>query len=105
MSRGSQDVLRDHLLCSLYTKAVTTRSGRKVPKPEISRVTRVSDQLGDSRLCEMFIEAQFARMPSEWCKEKFNRPYPPVSVVFGEGSYEAYRAYVDGGVRVPVIRK
>lgn len=85
-----------------YVSAVLWRAVRAKLKtchiavrPEVT--VEVARKLGDVRLAKLFVEAQFASMPEDWCESSFKRPYPPVGVVFGAKSWERYRNYVDAG--------
>lgn len=95
--------LRDRKLARLYSEASQHRApNRRIPQPPDALVIGVSDRLGDSRLVELFIEAQFWAMPPDWCVIHFKRRYPPANVVFGGKCWERYQLYLDHGTRVPI---
>lgn len=62
-------------------------------------IGEVAVKLGDLKLAALFIEAQFAGLPSNFCKMNFNRLYPPSNVVFGGKCWERYKTYVERGIR------
>lgn len=103
---GLQQVIALSLI-SAYRKAAVSRLGHNtIPKVSVNDAVKgVAANLGDHRFCTLFVEAQFASMPADWCLKTFKRPYPPFSVVFGAGSMEKYRAYVAAGERTPVFRE
>lgn len=52
-------------------------------------------RLGNNpRLLALFMDATFKAFPAEWCMRTFNVPYPPLSVVFGNGSRERYEEMI-----------
>lgn len=85
----------------LYLRAVRFRGHNSVKAPTALQVVPIVDALGDEKLLDLFIESQFAKMPGEWCKEKFGTLYPPANVVFGGEAMSRYREYVSSGQRVP----
>ncbi len=101
--RSLQLRVLDVALKQLYGKAVANRGGGRVPGPSPTQVAWVSDRLGDSRLAVLFIESAFAAMPENWCREKFQRTYPPANVVFGKNGWDRYQEYIANGSRVPVV--
>jgi len=81
-------------------------AGRRCNKGSLYRknmpdelVEDVAKRLGNVKLVRLFVEAQFKCMPSEFCKEHFNRSYPPPNVVFGGGCWKRYSWYVERGIR------
>jgi hypothetical protein len=58
----------------------------------------VADKLKSVSLADLFVKSQFYTMPVEWCKEKFRRPYPPSSVVFGGDCWRRYDEYNERGI-------
>jgi len=92
----------DDLLWLAYRRAVRRRGGHVGPDRRPRSLGRVARYLSDHRLCWLWVEAQFAAMPTGWCLSKFGRPYPPANVVFGGNAIRRYREYVDRGVRCPI---
>ena len=62
-------------------------------------VDKVAGILGDTRLCRLFVEAQFWSMPPCFCEVNFKRKYPPANICFGGKCWNRYREYIDRGVR------
>lgn len=73
-----------------YVEAVVHRVGKTVRCPGSEAILRTADRLVYAHLSGMFIEAQFDRLPEEFCIRAFGMKHPPVGVVFGKGSYDAY---------------
>lgn len=89
-------------LTRLYNKAVRyrTNKSRVIPVPA-NLLSRVSKAVSDPAFSVLFIEAQFAAMPADWCLDKFKVPYPPANVVFSGECWRRYQEYIDSGERVP----
>lgn len=91
-----------------YLQAVHNRNGKSIKgnwifNGDVNKlVDQVAKELKDIRLAKLFIEAQFAGMPSVWCRSTFKKPYPPVKVVFNSGCWLRYESYIADGVRQPV---
>jgi hypothetical protein len=49
---------------------------------------------GNPRLTALFLDVTFRAFPDEWCMRAFGVPYPPLSVVFGNGSQERYQEMI-----------
>ena len=90
-----------------YLQALYHRTGKKIEgqwlfnRETNKLVDQVSRTIKDIRLAKLFIEAQFALLPSAWCKSTFKKSYPPVKVVFGNGCLTRYRSYVENGISQP----
>lgn len=96
------------MLRAAYARAVQTRlrtNKQFVPQlhtPSVlALMENVASELDDSRLASLFIDAQFASMPEDWCLVHFKESYPPPQVVFGRGSVKRYRLYVLSGNDTP----
>lgn len=90
-------------LVRCYRQAVGHRARRKnIPEPPVHLVQEVAARLGDARLADLFIEAQFNAMPAEWCVATFKTPVPPANTVFGGEAWRRYQEYLSEGVRSPV---
>lgn len=89
------------LMGARYRKLVADRLRRPACciKTDCGEMIKVARRLKHSGLATLFVDAQFSCMPSDFCQEKFNRKYPPVSVVFGGRCWERYYEYVRRGVR------
>lgn len=86
----------------LYTTAVQSRSHHRVPKPKIEQIEQIAQRLGDPRLCDLFVEAQFWKMPEAFCLQTFGVSYPPANVCFGGAAWDRYQEYLNNGSRVPI---
>ncbi len=91
-----------------YLQAMYHRTGKRIEghwlftRETNKLVDQISRILKDIRLAKLFIEAQFALLPSAWCKSTFKKSYPPVKVVFGESCMVRYYSYVENGISQPV---
>lgn len=83
-----------------YRKLVGRRIGKQMwmGKVDDKITNRVACELKSVKLAGLFVRAQFARMPLNWCKEKFRRPYPPFTVVFGGNCMQRYAEYLERGI-------
>ena len=87
-------------LQTAYRKWVQRRARRSFPvKITDVQVTAVAADIKDVRECKLFVEAQFYYLNREFCQDKFNRPYPPVNVVFGGKCWKRYNDYINRGIR------
>lgn len=90
-----------------YLQAIEHRKGKKINghwlfnQDTNKLVDQVAKELKDIRLAKLFIEAQFATMPSVWCRSTFKKPYPPVKVVFNNGCWLRYENYIANGISQP----
>jgi len=100
METEVRNLLTEKALLAEYRRLVAGRLGKnrwlgRVPEKLLQRT---AERLCDPRIAGIYIRAQFARMPSEWCMMKFRKPYPPSNVVFGKTGYEKYEEYLSRGV-------
>lgn len=87
------------LLLSAYKSAVKNRCKKyKMIRIPAGIADDVAKELSSSKLAKLFIKSQFHAMPVKFCREKFNRNYPPVSVCFGGLCWERYQNYLDRGI-------
>ena len=92
-------------LGSWYLNAVRRRVGG--PLPLVLKTAELQGVIAEKlvgrggkkagRLARLFIDVQFEAFPADWCRERFSNPYPPASMVFGDGAWERYEAQAAGG--------
>lgn len=76
---------------------------RAIAQEFTSRLAFVKHTPDWAAVCKLFVEAQFASFPAEWCKANFGTAYPPQNVVFGTNAIARYRTYVRSGSRQPLV--
>ena len=89
-------------LKSKYRKMVARRVSRGTTFPvKVHELTlrAVAKKLGDEAMVDIFVEAQFAALPSDFCLRCFNRLYPPATIVFGNNCWARYEKYKERGIR------
>lgn len=96
-----QQILTEKALWQAYVQQIGWRlkmqTCRRINPFRLS-VRRTAQKLQDARLAELYMEAQFASFPADWCQEAYRQSYPPPAVVFGEGSWDRYQQYLEEGV-------
>ena len=86
-------------LVSAYKSAVKNRCKiHKMVRIPAGIVDDVAEELSGPKLAGLFIRSQFHAMPVKFCREKFNRNYPPPNVVFSGLCWERYQNYLDRGI-------
>lgn len=95
----NNDVIINALLRMSYRSAVKNRCKQsnmiRIPEDITKEVAHILDH---PRLARLFVRSQFHFMPAPFCKQHFNRLYPPPNVVFSGRCMDRYKAYLNRGV-------
>lgn len=83
-----------------YKEMVKQRTRGKTVLREVpcNVILAAAERLLSPKLATLFIRAQFHAMPPEWCKERFNKLYPPANVCFSGDCWVRYDNYLKRGV-------
>jgi len=101
METPNDVILTEAMLKVNYRKLVANRARKGYYHGTFSTklVGEVAQKLKNPSFAVLFIEAQFSSMPYSFCMDKFSKPYPPASVVFGGRCFERYDNYKKRGIR------
>lgn len=81
-----------------YCNAVADRLNLKAWSFPKRWECQVLNSISNAEMCNakitLFVKAQFASMPANFCERIFNAAYPPISTFVGERARARYRTYI-----------